>query len=804
MQRKELSHANAALDTMQTRLFFIPFLILVSSLFCVTSPAADSADKPEASDPVAGHSLHGDAFNEGPRQKAYLMEGMSKHRFPITTSNSEAQKFFNQAIAQLHGFWYFEAERSFRQIAAMDTNCAMAYWGMAMANINNAKRAKEFIKRAAALKSHGGRAEQMWIEALAKYYESSKDDKERRREYVRALEELVQEFPDDIEAKAFLVFQIWDNSNRGLALSSHQAVQSLINDVLRVDPMHPVHHYQIHLWDNEKPIRALTSAARCGQSTPGIAHMWHMPGHTFSKLHRYADAAWQQEASARVDHAQMMRDHLLPDQIHNYAHNNEWLIRDLSNVGRVHDAVELAKNMIELPRHPKYNAFEDKNRKGSSSYGRARLLDLLVRYELWDDALALSSTMYLEPMEIPEEQVKRLHALGLAYFNKGKADKGRQQIRELDDLLKSKRSARIADAEKAEEKAVKDKQSEDQIAKAMADAMKKHSETIRAIENAAAELKGFEAVSEKQLEAARKQFEQAKNIPKERLARIYLQLGDKTKAEQLAKEALTSGTNQVQLIANYVDVLQQCGKRKEAEERFEQLRSLSSGIDLDVPVFQRVKPIAEAKGFSANWRIEAPQLSDNGERPALAQLGPFRWQPSPAVDWSLPDRAGKLVSLKQYRGKPLLVLFYLGKRCSHCMEQLNAFAPAAKDFADAGISLVAIGNDPVDLLKETLQKSSESFPFPLLSDRTLTVFKAYRAYDDFEEMPLHGAYLVDGNGLIRWQDISFEPFKDTKFVLNESKRLLALSAATTASRSDRRSGTMTAQRNRAVSPRGAN
>jgi hypothetical protein len=43
--------------------------------------------------------------------------------------------------------------------------------------------------------------------------------------------------------------------------------------------MHPAHHYRIHLWDDEKPARALVSASLCGQTSPGIAHMWHMPGH---------------------------------------------------------------------------------------------------------------------------------------------------------------------------------------------------------------------------------------------------------------------------------------------------------------------------------------------------------------------------------------------------------------------------------------------------------------------------------------------------------------------------------------------
>ena len=64
-----------------------------------------------------------------------------------------------------------------------------------------------------------------------------------------------------------------------------------------------------------------------------------MPGHIYSRLKRYEDAVFQQEASARVDHAHMMRDRVLPDQIHNFAHNNEWLTRSLRHHGRVREAV---------------------------------------------------------------------------------------------------------------------------------------------------------------------------------------------------------------------------------------------------------------------------------------------------------------------------------------------------------------------------------------------------------------------------------------------------------------------------------
>jgi len=106
----------------------------------------------------------------------------------------------------------------------------------------------------------------------------------------------------------------------------------------------------------------------------------------------------------------MIRDHVLPDQIHNYAHNNEWLIRDLAHIGRVRDAVRVARNMVEIPRHPRFNTLAS----GSAHLGRLRLFDELARFELWDELLALVETPYLEPTDQTAEQVKRLRFIGMA------------------------------------------------------------------------------------------------------------------------------------------------------------------------------------------------------------------------------------------------------------------------------------------------------------------------------------------------------------------------------------------------------
>jgi peroxiredoxin len=67
-----------------------------------------------------------------------------------------------------------------------------------------------------------------------------------------------------------------------------------------------------------------------------------------------------------------------------------------------------------------------------------------------------------------------------------------------------------------------------------------------------------------------------------------------------------------------------------------------------------------------------------------------------------------------------------------------------------------------------------SFPFTLVSNSDLRAFRAYRCFDDFEGRPLHGTFLIDKDGLIRWQEIGADPFKDAEFLLQEAKRLIAL------------------------------
>lgn len=750
--------------------FSLPFAL---AAFCLLAHGAETPP---------GHSMNGDAFDEGPRQAAVLMPGTGDVHFPITTKNELAQKFFDQGVGQLHGFWYFEAERSFRQAAALDPACAMTYWGMAMANTNTPLRAAKFIKEATKRKEQASRREQLWIASLADYYaESKKDEKVRREALVGALEDLTFEFPEDLEAKAFLVLEIWENKSHGIPFSSRRALDALAQEVLAKNPMHPgINHYRIHLWNGANgDKRALDSAARCGQSAPAIAHMWHMSGHTYSNLKRYADAAWQQEASARVDHAYTIARRVLPDQIHNFAHNNDWLVKNLQYIGRVHDAVDLSKNMIELPR------LGSKSGK-SFKMGRERLLETLLRFERWDELIALDDTMYLAPDNAAEPDAAALTALGVAYYRRGDRAKGDARLAEITALIKKRNEARVAAGLAAEAKATEEKKSEDEIGKAMATALRQSRFAVKEAETAAAELRVYQALAEGKKDVAKTALAKATGISAERRARLCLEAGDPVEAEKLARDAAKANTAQTPSLATLAAVLWQMGKKEEALATFKQLRDLSAQIDLDVPLFAGLAPIAQELKLPSDWRVPLKAAADTGTRPELAALGPFRWHPTPAPAWTLPDRDAKPIALADFRGKAVLVVFYLGGGCASCMEQLNVFAPMTQQFKDAGISIVAISTETPGDLSKTFAKSKQDgrFPYPILADPEFAVFKAYGAFDDFEKFPLHGAFLIDATGLVRWQDISYEPFRDAKWLLGESKRLLNLPkpAAETAAR----------------------
>lgn len=749
-----------------------------------------------------GRSRHGAAFDEGPRQAAYLMPGMSDQvHLPVAGLSAEAQAYFDQGMCQLHAFWYFEAERSFRMVARLHPEGAMAYWGMALASVENPERAARLIGSAVQRSAAAPRYEQLWIDAYAAYYRvdaaartelqsgdakrvekaidglatanAKRDD--RRQLHKKLLEDLgtlVYEFPTDVEARALLALELWDLQEWGGEVRSHLAIDLVLDSVFAAAPEHPAHHYRVHLWDTNEASRGLRSAARIGASAPGIAHQWHMAGHIYAKLHRHAEASWQQEASGRVDHAHMHRDRVMPFAIHNYGHNQEWLSRSLSLQGRVPEALAVAKNLAELPRRPKRNRLAVGD--DIAGYARARLASICEEHGLWSTALELARDGYLEPSDLVQEELPRLALLGRANFRLGLLDEGDAIVAAVKALLPKARAERARAVDEAEDQALAKGRDRQRLVEAVEGAARQGVDAVTAVLELQDELAAERLLATGDAAGAAAALAKIEGLPKYVLADVQLAAGDAKAAIESLREEVEKRPNRLPTLARLVLAYRAAADAAHAEA----VQELETALGRFPAA---TGPLAERLGLPAPRPVSIADFGlDFGERPDPASLGPVQWQPQPAPALALPRADGGTFDLAANRGRPTLVVFYLGFGCLHCVEQLRALGPKAAAFAELGIDVVAVGSDPADKAAASLAAMSaeERFPFPLLADPELAAFRAWRCHDDFESMPLHGTFLVDAAGRVRWQDISFEPFTELAWLVGESRRLLALPAAT--------------------------
>jgi peroxiredoxin len=226
-------------------------------------------------------------------------------------------------------------------------------------------------------------------------------------------------------------------------------------------------------------------------------------------------------------------------------------------------------------------------------------------------------------------------------------------------------------------------------------------------------------------------------------------------------------------------VLHTCGKTDDAKKTFEETRKLAFAMDRDLPLAKRLDTLTKTFAITGDWPAPTPKRTDSGTRPSIESLGPVHWHPPAAPVFEALTLDNKPVKSTDFTTKkPTLFMFYLGHDCGHCVEQIQAFSKAAADFDKAGIQLVAVTIEPTPVAKNIRAKLNlkpdAPLPFPILSDSSKAAFKAVRAHDDFENELLHATLLIDTSGRQRWQDVSWQPFSDTKFILAEAKRLLEL------------------------------
>lgn len=108
-----------------------------------------------------------------------------------------------------------------------------------------------------------------------------------------------------------------------------------------------------------------------------------------------------------------------------------------------------------------------------------------------------------------------------------------------------------------------------------------------------------------------------------------------------------------------------------------------------------------------------------------------------APDFTLRDAEGREHSLRDYRGRRVVVYFYPAASTPGCTAQACDFRDALDDFAAAGIDVLAISPDPPEAIRRF--RDAERLPFPLLSDPDHRVLEAYGAWG---EKTLYGKHSV--------------------------------------------------------------
>src|SRR5690349_8857364 len=115
----------------------LSLMLAVGNVACAGTPAEQPAAQPQR--PLQ-------QLPQQPQRTAPLLEGLGWHHFPITTQSKEAQRYFDQGLILAFAFNHKEAERSFREAARLDPQCAMAWWGAALVvgpHVNAAMKAED-------------------------------------------------------------------------------------------------------------------------------------------------------------------------------------------------------------------------------------------------------------------------------------------------------------------------------------------------------------------------------------------------------------------------------------------------------------------------------------------------------------------------------------------------------------------------------------------------------------------------------------------------------------------------------------
>ncbi|HTL18754.1 MAG TPA: redoxin domain-containing protein, partial [Patescibacteria group bacterium] len=250
------------------------------------------------------------------------------------------------------------------------------------------------------------------------------------------------------------------------------------------------------------------------------------------------------------------------------------------------------------------------------------------------------------------------------------------------------------------------------------------------------------------------------------LGEAYLAAKSPGLAAQAFEKALELTRNDLFSLSGLVRAYAALNETAKAQDAMARLLFVTTHAEPGLAILERAK----ATGIQATPRDASPASQRRYTTIALDQYGPPRWEPYAAPLLEVKDAAGKTVTLEQYRDKNVILVFYLGTECPHCLKQLQDLRAKNEEWERLDTVVLAVsGKDPT--AEEAKLKPLKDGSVVLLTDTDHLNARRFHSYDDFEDLELHSTSLIDKRGRVYWARYGGEPFSNLEFISKQLERM---------------------------------
>ena len=347
---------------------------------------------------------------------------LGSHSWPISTDIPEAQLWFDRGLNWTYGFNHGEAIACFRRAAMLDPGAPMPWWGIAYATgpnynlpwhlLDDRGRAKALAEAHAATQealariANASPVERQLIEALQDRYpqpEPVDDLSPWDRAFAEAMRAAFAAHPGSLDIRALFAeslltltpWQMWNLATGqpadGAATREAQAVLEEAMETLPGAMAHPgLLHIYVHLMEmSPTPEKALRAADVLRTLVPDAGHLVHMPTHIDILCGHYQNVVLWNQKAVEADLKYYRTEGAFNIYTGYRQHDYHFVIYGAMFLGQLAPARAALKGldettpeaMLRIPSPPMADFFE--------SYLSFEP-HLLVRFGLWDEAMALA------------------------------------------------------------------------------------------------------------------------------------------------------------------------------------------------------------------------------------------------------------------------------------------------------------------------------------------------------------------------------------------------------------------------------